>query len=823
MAVYTLKRKTIDGNLRELRHSSQHAVEVEDTFSLGSEGGAPEVADFLCEPDNVNRMEHAAEVYTKKAHELMHVKDPNAFDRDLMIRVVNIRSQRVYGCFMLPVNLFFFTIFGASVLMHDDIANVYAVESGLRTVLTKDVENVETIEDVWDWMSDTLIPTVFLQSDYKGKPHSDKTKWGRVLTYNQLTGPLYLQQVRSQKLKCAEILKEGFEGNYEDLTDMLGDMVCYPQKEDEASDEFGANGSAFHLGLPSPDEYSGGNVTLEAREAYYRSSFMPQQDGRRLRIGRPEYSSQLATASSAGKRYSALMYQNTPLDVIYEHLGYLKEREWLDAQTKELLIRGLFLNSEVGRPRLHQFELRMKFSRGGGIFSEISLETIIMEIWDSWKSWLADLFWILLLVFKTVTEFLHLKSKWKIGEFKKTVKTGWTMMQWLQIGLGVLYMMVQFYAMVVLRMRVVNRVNEVIDQQVMDVPAESNPYGQDFHEEVSTLTSLTKNFRFLTSVYLLLLFFSFFTAFKYQPRLAVVALTLQKCAVDCVHFLIVVLPTFFGFAISGVFIFGRRLEQFSSIPASTATCFKIMMEGEFDWPLLSQEHFGTTALWVTSFMIMLVILMLNMVLAIVLDVYAGVRRGSGQSESMWATIWSIGLQLYYRRDWVSAKNLQEKLLGLDKWITKEQIMQHIPELTEQQLKIVLTATRIQSELEDSEGASQTKESMKMALAEKLVIDKVNEALRELSEGTGDGSAESLDHEGWLGGLSKQMGQQNHRMLNLQWQLQKLQWQWQAMESVHGPGLNGIAEQEEVAASESGPVDRGLNSSPALGRAPISRW
>merc|ERR1740138_1844689 len=160
---------------------------------------------------------------------------------------------------MLPVNLFFFCIFGTSVFLHEDIANVYAAETGLRTLLTKDVENVETIEDVWDWMSDTLVPTVFLQSNYKGKPYADKTKWGRVLTYNQLTGPLYLQQVRSQKTKCKEILPKGFEGNYEELTAMLGDMVCYPQKEEEASDEFGANGSSFVFAAISPDEYGGGN------------------------------------------------------------------------------------------------------------------------------------------------------------------------------------------------------------------------------------------------------------------------------------------------------------------------------------------------------------------------------------------------------------------------------------------------------------------------------------------------------------------------------------------------------------------------------------
>ena len=80
--------------------------------------------------------------------------------------------------------------------------------------------------------------------------------------------------------------------------------------------------------------------------------------------------------------------------------------------------------------------------------------------------------------------------------------------------------------------------------------------------------------------YCLLCMVRFFTSFSAQPRLAVVTTTLEVSAFDIVHFLVVLAPTWFAYALAGCFIFGRRMEEFATIDASVGYCFKLMIEGE---------------------------------------------------------------------------------------------------------------------------------------------------------------------------------------------------------------------------------------------------
>merc|ERR1712241_124291 len=132
----------------------------------------------------------------------------------------------------------------------------------------------------------------------------------------------------------------------------------------------------------------------------------------------------------------------------------------------------------------------------------------------------------------------------------------------------------------------------------------------------------------------LLLMIRCFLVLEYQPRLAVVIATLKATSIDLAHFLIVFVPTFFAYAVAGMCIFGRRVDEFSSIERSVGTCFKIAMESEYNWDKLSEEDFVTSASWIWTFLLLIVLLMLNMVLAIIMDVYTEVRNAAGNSETV---------------------------------------------------------------------------------------------------------------------------------------------------------------------------------------------
>jgi len=267
--------------------------------------------------------------------------------------------------------------------------------------------------------------------------------------------------------------------------------------------------------------------------------------------------------------------------------------------------------------------------------------------------------------------------------------------------------------------------------------------------------------------------------------------TLEASLIDIVHFLIVVLPTFMAYAISGCFIFGRRVEDFSTFESAIGVCFKIFMESEYDWPVLAEEHFWTAGMWTWSFMFVLVMIMLNMALAIVLDTYQEIRVRSRNSEPVWTTLIHMAQQLYLHRSWITNKELLQGLPELPEQISREDLTRVFPRMTYTQKNQLFRLCQYHT----ANAATATeKDARKLALAMKLVMDKINTVATELHEGY---CTESDDPSGWLPHLSCELASQNHLMLALQWQLQLLDWQWQSMEMLHGRGTSFAGQQHRL--------------------------
>merc|ERR1719401_1149462 len=77
------------------------------------------------------------------------------------------------------------------------------------------------------------------------------------------------------------------------------------------------------------------------------------------------------------------------------------------------------------------------------------------------------------------------------------------------------------------------------------------------------------------------------------------------------------------------------------------------------------------------------------------------------------------------------------------------------------------------------------EWQKMLMAEKLLVDKVNESLEELNRGIEDDDGGPKVEIGWLGAIAKDMAAQSHLMLGMQWKLAQLEWEWEAAKVMHG--------------------------------------
>jgi len=473
--------------------------------------------------------------------------------------------------------------------------------------------------------------------------------------------------------------------------------------------------------------------------------------------------------------------------LLQERLNYLYEREWLDKQTKHITIYATFLNVEMGRPRLQSYMLTLSFARSGDVFRKLRLDTIFLNYWSGFTSYAADGVFAVMLIIVTSVEVRAMFRQRRKRKLWKHVRTGWFLLQGTTAAMGWIILLGYLYSNNQLG-PLKKELDYIVAARDADTLAERNFLGDSFIDTAGKYASFAGNLAIAIAQYHLLLMMRFFVAFRAQPRLGVVVNTLEACMLDILHFLVILGPSGVAYAISGCFIFGKRLEEFSDIKSAIGYCFKIMTESNYDWPALSEEHFWTSALWVWSFMIFLAVLMLNMVLAIVLDVYSEQRKSAGKSENVIETFTSFYTVFKNRDRWVGTRKAIAALMTAPRMFSREEFLKLFPGMADQQANIIISDCLAAAQNIHA-GPDQMKHTMRMAMALKVAMDQVAEAVDELDSGSyrpTEGVPE-LKQENWINEINKEMASQNHAMMSLQWQLQQLNWQWQSLDMAHGKG------------------------------------
>jgi hypothetical protein len=200
--------------------------------------------------------------------------------------------------------------------------------------------------------------------------------------------------------------------------------------------------------------------------------------------------------------------------------------------------------------------------------------------------------------------------------------------------------------------------------------------------------------------------FRFFVSFASQPRLAIVVNTLRNTVDDIFHFCIVFVPTVAAFVVSGHILYGRRVPGFSTLFGSMGTCARIMFENEYDWDTISREHYWTTALWIWALVVTVCILMLNMVIAIILDVYNEVRASSSKSEAFWETLGGFARRFLNRRNWVPYDKIVDHLEQLDEdLVNKDMLLKIWPRMPPMQQEQIFLNTNMEMQKMVTESIS----------------------------------------------------------------------------------------------------------------------
>jgi len=525
---------------------------------------------------------------------------------------VNQEIAEQDSCTALPFTLLLVVAYCLVVIAHDDAPAVNAVEDSIGFDIAenanfawtgdymgfKGVFDINSILDFWSWMGMGFVPLVW-QQGFGSSSAANTTVWEMMQAAPEMYGRNHSQR-----------------GMYLGYNRVVGGVRLSQERHE-------------------PEEPC---VTLEALIPVVEMGCV---HGQKYET-EPEMLDARSTADEIRTR-TTWLWIHDDIEEVQRQVMKLEASEWIDKKTQKVEIALPVYNAEYG---LHAIiHVNFFFSRGGHIWKLI----IPMSVWADWHDymyklvydgiWLACLLWIMASEGIEVIHIIRMKGLFSL--YSEYINF-WNAVDWASVFSAVaILIMFHFQLVLVDEMNAeavaLGNLSENLDRDAFQAKAKS------YMMSVESAVHYCHKFRLVMAAYPLIIVFRLFKSFSAQPRLAVVTRSLQLASVDLIHFLIVFLSIIGVYAISAVTLFGRADDDFVTINRSLNSILLYMM-GVFDWELIIIVGRLEGGFWFVTFMIMVSMLLLNMLLAIVMDAYSEVKATVGSAE----TLGQEAMQVYLR-------------------------------------------------------------------------------------------------------------------------------------------------------------------------------
>jgi len=404
---------------------------------------------------------------------------------------------------------------------------------------------------------------------------------------------------------------------------------------------------------------------------------------------------------------------------IRKELRELENRVWLAPQTEKIEILFATYN-----PQLQVVTATFIFFHinvGGHIYKHVQPVSLGLHHYSTWREFVSDGVLLLLILRIFTTELYEIyKSTRRFGFKQGLLKYSdiWNMVDWSAV--------IYFIVLAILwiwHLGEVAELRELLSRADVMLPGSFADDGDrtNFFQTVHRIVIHTHASRIVVAFYPFVLVTRFFKAFSAQPRLAIVTETLMKSGNGILHFGVVFLSITTVYIISAMAIFGAEIREYSTMGRAGNSVLRIMM-GDFNWDELAQVGRPQTAVWFWSFTWLVNLILLNMLLAIIMDVYAEVKgnigsdaetlisqaieimgrwkqRTSGRAISINVVLLTIDPSSEY------SKTLPEIPEGISTNFTVASIMEEVPGLPEVQAISILADSFARWEAKCGRGAT----------------------------------------------------------------------------------------------------------------------
>jgi len=669
-------------------------------------------------------------------------------DKRVLLPAVLELQGEVRTSLQLFLTMTFFFVFTVAVQQHYRTYEIHLQEKNLRNQLTDPTQDISEVGQIFEWMESTWFPFLWSAPNAAGPPDS-------ILPSREviLLGGSLLKVISSPVEECiyvpgAECYDQGERAiNYDPVLNGWDVSNRRLTSSDEQSRDQGGPNFLMRLYQSTRPWLEIPSTSSSWRKVLPQAPAGPEEPPKRPRTGRvksrsrappkprrrlqgglevlprdrkrssrfgfrrdePEKRRRLVATSSVimdglpmpvGDEKAAVKVipmSRSATDVVAQ-LG-----TWQSETNQLLTMRSLIFSAEtvvINRQTRITTHIIVNFllSRGGEVFTQVRLRSLHMD-----NSFVAIIFgglWVLLLfgaLFVLVGRIVIAFSNGKASVHFSNLST---YVQWSIVAIGlvvVILMCMERWEML--------RARALLDDYLEIRPDVSAVELQDFdiswftklHTVIYWASKADGDLVILISLFHILLLFQFLVASKGQPRLALLANTLEMAFQDILHLFVVFFFIFSAFVIAGHILFGSKLRDFSTVKGAFAKSLEQVVSFKTDWDVITEQDWWTAAIWIWCMIIVVSLVVINIVLAVIFDCYGKIRAGITDEDTLWTTIRRHFAALRNMSKWYSSFDL---LTGIQNTkmevITKQGFREIFRGITDEQVEQIFDLAELRA-------------------------------------------------------------------------------------------------------------------------------
>jgi len=331
-----------------------------------------------------------------------------------------------------------------------------------------------------------------------------------------------------------------------------------------------------------------------------------------------------------------------------DQLHQLEVNQWLNKSTYRVQVSQLSYNAD--HDLLVLSSIHFVFPSSGHIWKDITHRTMRLKPYADWFTYLVDFMFyghITIIFISELKEVVLglIENKFNVRAFAYDYLNFWNVVDWVSVIMAYILL-----ALWLLRRSMTLDIETDLlrlsgDFAACEVGASTrelcNPLFADLFHKVDDVGLFIRDANIVAAFYPMCIMVRLFKAFSAQPRLGVVTKTLHLASSDLFHFTIVMGAVFLTFAIMGVALFGSQFDRFSTIERSCMGLFRFLM-GDFSIEEMETSGRPFATFYFIAFMMTVLLIMLNMLIAIILDVYVEAKNGAKSSSSIFVQVYDQG-------------------------------------------------------------------------------------------------------------------------------------------------------------------------------------